>query len=204
MMGNRGGRFHSTSATLGKRRWASHHWICCELSYKGLQHEPMGTGYTSLFFLDEVTALAAGHRPCFVCRRAEAKAFLGPRKADEFDRLLHRERSLTLTLRCPAADGASKGLPQENLPDGASRRTSFAPQHEEFGKLPDGVMLDIDGKAYAVRGSKLLEWTFAGYTSRRQSPGTSGRLLTPPSIAAILAKGYKPRWHESALTGDEE
>jgi methylphosphotriester-DNA--protein-cysteine methyltransferase len=77
---------------LGKRRWASQHWICCELHYKNWHHEPMGEGYTSLFFLDEVTALAAGHRPCFMCRNKEAKAFLKGRKVDEFDRALHAER----------------------------------------------------------------------------------------------------------------
>ncbi len=75
MLGNRGGKFHREDKTLGKRRWASTHWICCELEWKGAHHEPMGTGYTSLFFLDEVTALSAGHRPCFYCRRQDAKAF---------------------------------------------------------------------------------------------------------------------------------
>ena len=67
----------SRRQTLGRRRWASRHWICCDLHYKDAHHEPMGKGYTSLFFLDEVTALAAGHRPCFYCRRADAKHFLG-------------------------------------------------------------------------------------------------------------------------------
>ena len=96
MLGNRGGKFHRDDRTLGRRRWASHHWIACELHYKGMHHEPMGKGYTSLFFLDEVTALAAGHRPCFFCRRADAKRFmaLDPEglKLDAFDRALHEER----------------------------------------------------------------------------------------------------------------
>ncbi len=92
MMGNRGGKFHREDKTLGKRRWASTHWICCELHWKDQYHEPMGQGYTSLFFLDEVTALAAGHRPCFFCRRQEAKKFLCERKVGEFDRQLHTER----------------------------------------------------------------------------------------------------------------
>jgi hypothetical protein len=92
MLGNRGGKFHRPDKTLGKRRWASRHWICCELQWKGAHHEAMGEGYTSLFFLDEVTALAAGHRPCFFCRRAEAKAFLGHRRVNDFDAELHRQR----------------------------------------------------------------------------------------------------------------
>ena len=75
MMGNRGGRIHDEHRSLGARRWTSRRWICCELAFKGWWRPVMGRGYTELFFLDEVTALAAGHRPCFECRRAEAKAF---------------------------------------------------------------------------------------------------------------------------------
>ena len=96
MLGNRGGKFHRDDQTLGKRRWASHHWIACELHYKNWHHEPMGQGYTSLFFLDEVTALSAGHRPCFMCRRKEAKEFLGEVSVDVFDRALHAERASRL------------------------------------------------------------------------------------------------------------
>ncbi len=95
MMGNRGGKFHRPDQTLGKRRWASSHWICCDMFYKDMKHEAMGQGYTSLFFLDEVTALAAGHRPCFFCRRKDAKAFLGERRVGEFDARLHSERVST-------------------------------------------------------------------------------------------------------------
>src|SRR5262249_5883937 len=73
--GNRGGRFHRDDRTLGTRRWASRQWICCVLSFKGRRHEVWGRRYTALFFVDEVTALAAGHRPCFECRRAAATAF---------------------------------------------------------------------------------------------------------------------------------
>jgi hypothetical protein len=170
MMGNRGGRFHRDDGTLGKRRWASHHWIACELHYKGMYHEPMGQGYTSLFFLDEVTALAAGHRPCFFCRRKDAKAFLGETKAEAFDCQLHAER---LGPRMKVAHGG----------------------------LPDGAMVEIGGAAYAVRGPYLLRWSFGGYVeSLPRNSSLHGRLLTPPSIAAILRAGYKPRWHESAVT----
>jgi hypothetical protein len=174
MMGNRGGKFHREDKSLGKRRWASHHWICCELHWKGLHHEPMGQGYTSLFFLDEVTALAAGHRPCFFCRRKEAKAFLADRKVGDFDRQLHQER-LGLRAAVSCAD------------------------------FPDGAMVEIDGAAFAIRGSHLLRWSFAGYVdSIPRKPSLHGRLLTCPSIAAILAQGYKPRWHESALNDNGE
>jgi hypothetical protein len=92
MMGNRGGKFHRPDQSLGKRRWASTHWICCDMHFKNMKHEAMGQGYTSLFFLDEVTALSAGHRPCFFCRRKDAKAFLAERRVGEFDMQLHAER----------------------------------------------------------------------------------------------------------------
>lgn len=173
MMGNRGGRFHRDDQTLSKRRWASYHWICCELHFKDRHHEAMGQGYTSLFFLDEVTALAAGHRPCFECRRAEAKPFLAGRRADEFDRQLHAERLERLVL----------------------------PHFAEKGQLPDGAMVEIDGAAFAIRGNKMLRWSFAGYDAVLPLP-SSAKVLTPPSIAAILARGYQPRWHSSAQQWD--
>jgi hypothetical protein len=173
MLGNRGGKFHRDDRTLGRRRWASRHWICCELFYRGHHHEPMGKGYTSLFFLDEVTALAAGHRPCFYCRRAEARAFLGNRRAGVFDRALHAER-----LSASRPDAGVSGL-------------------------PDGSMIECGGSAYAVRGASLLQWSFGGYVRSVPSTGiVRAKLLTPPLIVSILAAGYEPRWHASALSGD--
>jgi hypothetical protein len=74
-MGNRGGRFHTETRTLTARRWAARQWICCELAFKGRHREVWGRFYTELFFLDEPTALAAGHRPCFECRRQDAEGF---------------------------------------------------------------------------------------------------------------------------------
>jgi hypothetical protein len=172
MLGNRGGKFHRADQTLGKRRWASHHWIACELHYKDMHHEPMGKGYTSLFFLDEVTALAAGHRPCFFCRRAEAKHFV--------------------ELSGLATDALDRKLQGERLNRFASPL---------WTDLPDGVMVEYDGDSFAVRGEVLLQWSFEGYLNiRPRSMCTQAKLLTPPAIVAILAKGYQPRWHESALT----
>jgi hypothetical protein len=171
MLGNRGGRFHGDDQTLGKRRWASHHWIACELHYKDWHHAPMGQGYTSLFFLDEVTALSAGHRPCFMCRRADASSFvtLSGMTTDALDRRLHAERT--------------------------GPRPVVACEH-----LPDGAMIEHEGQPFAIRGSLLLHWSFAGYAGSRPRTGLmQAKLLTPPAITAILHSGYKPRWHESAL-----
>ena len=101
-MGNRGGRIHTDDKRLTKRRWASRQWICCVLHFKGRQRDVWGRYYTELFFLDEVTALAAGHRPCFECRRKDAEAFargwqqafklVRPPRADEMDQVLHAGR----------------------------------------------------------------------------------------------------------------
>jgi len=171
MMGNRGGKFHRDDQTLGKRRWASHHWICCDMHYKNMKHEAMGKGYTSLFFLDEVTALSAGHRPCFFCRRADARNFIGGRKVNDFDRELHPQRLV---------------------------------RHETMvGDLPDGVMIEHECKAYAVKGALLLQWSHSGYKlAISRASVKKARLLTPPLIVSILAKGYQPRWHPSATTGE--
>jgi hypothetical protein len=75
LMGNRGGRLHDDARTLGARRWASKQWICCNLDFDDRHRAVWANGYSELFFLDEVTAFAAGHRPCFECRRREAEHF---------------------------------------------------------------------------------------------------------------------------------
>jgi hypothetical protein len=180
LFGNRGGRFHRDGQTLGARRWVSRRWICCRLDFKGRHRDVWGRGYTELFFLDEPTALAAGHRPCFECRRADAQAFAAAfargtaMSADEIDRVLHAQR----------LDGRAKRGHRRAL-DG----------------LPDGsvvTLADEPGSAWAVRGSALLQWTSGGYTVAHARPrGLMVNVLTPPGTLAALASGYRPRWHPS-------
>ncbi|HVT56615.1 MAG TPA: hypothetical protein VHD34_11295, partial [Xanthobacteraceae bacterium] len=163
--GNRGGRIHTADRKLGKRRWASKQWICCVLRFKNRQRAVWGRSYTELFFLDEVTALAAGHRPCFECRRREANEFaarwqsafgLGaPPRAPEMDEVLHAER----------LQGRQKRL------------------HEsQAGDLPDGAMIALDGEAFAVHGNSLLHWTPHGYDTRKLRLVSVVDVLTPPVI----------------------
>ncbi len=178
LMGNRGGRIHADDQTLTRRRWASRQWICCVLDFKGRQRDVWGRFYTELFFLDEVTAFAAGHRPCFECRRTDAQAFAShfPRKgkvsAPAMDRVLHAERL-----------------------DGKAKRT----HRRAIDALPDGAMIVLDGEPYAVRGARLLRWTPRGYDAMPRRPrGVTVDVLTPPSILAVLKRGYAPRWHKSA------
>jgi len=181
-MGNRGGRFHTDTKTLTARRWASRQWICCVLDFKSRQRDVWGRFYTELFFLDEPTALAAGHRPCFECRRREAEAFaeiwrktrrLHTRPyAGEMDETLHRER-----LR-----GRAKRLHRRNI-----------------DTLPDGAFIALREAAFAVRGDRLLRWTPDGYEAGEPRPrGIAIDVLTPPAILTVLSGGYKPRWHPSA------
>jgi hypothetical protein len=148
------------------------------LDFKGRQRDVWGRYYTELFFLDEPTAFAAGHRPCFECRRKDAERFAalyagkGSRaSAPVMDRVLHSERLV-----------------------GKAKRVHRTP----FGELPDGAVVSIDGEPYAVRGKRLLHWTPRGYDrSIARRPGAAD-VLTPPSILRVLSRGYAPRWHPSA------
>lgn len=181
-MGNRGGRFHTDAKTLTARRWASRQWICCVLDFKGRRRDVWGRFYTELFFLDEPTALAVGHRPCFECRYEDAKTFAEKWRqacrlrtrpyAGAMDETLHRER-----LR-----GRAKRLHRRNI-----------------DALPDGAFVALDGAVFAVRGKALLRWTPQGYGARKKRPqGAAVDVLTPPAILAVLAAGYRPHWHPSA------
>jgi hypothetical protein len=181
-MGNRGGRFHTDAKTLTARRWASRQWICCVLDFKGRQRDVWGRFYTELFFLDEATALAAGHRPCFECRRREAQAFAAkwqqalwlpvPPKAGEMDDVLHAER----------LQGRAKRLHRRNI-----------------DALPDGAFIALEEGPFAVCGDALLRWTPQGYDGRHQRPqGATVDVLTPAAILAVLSAGYEPHWHPSA------
>jgi hypothetical protein len=184
-MGNRGGRFHRDDRTLGARRHVSRAWICCRLQFNNRHRNVWGPGYTELFFLDEVTALAAGHRPCFECRRADARAFAAAFAEGSRLRALPRAAEMDETLHAERLDGRAK-------------RT----HRLRIDKLPDGACLTLvkePGRTFAVRGARLLEWTPAGYTSRRKRPrGIVVDVFTPPAIVAALRAGYRPSWHPSA------
>jgi hypothetical protein len=181
-MGNRGGRFHTAARELTARRWASRQWICCVLAFKGRHRDVWGRFYTELFFLDEPTALAAGHRPCFECRRTDAENFA------EHWRIAHRMRSR------PRAAAMDHVLHGERLQGGVKRR-----HRRGIDGLPDGAFIAMDGAAFAVHGDALIRWTPQGYDRRvPRSRGSKVDVLTPPAILAVLAAGYQPHWHPSA------
>jgi hypothetical protein len=185
--GNRG-ILHDAPGHI-KRPWLVKRWLICVLEFRGRQRTVMTPNrYTELFFLDEATALAAGHRPCAECRHRRfldycsawkvGQKHAGPRRptVDEIDSRLHAERV---------------------APD-RSKRTYLATLDE----LPDGVLMaeeSRDGPAYLVRGDSLFEWSPGGYRDRRPRPkGTTVKVLTPPSTVSAIRAGYVPEIHTSA------
>jgi hypothetical protein len=187
-MGNRG-VLHDDAGRI-KRAWQLKRWIVCVLEFRGRRRAVMAPGhYTELFFLDEATALAAGHRPCAECRRERFNAFCaawapvnGPAgesrrpNAAEIDDRLHAERV-----------GPER-----------SKRSYVA----SLDELPDGVFLRVpewgDG-AYLLWGESLLAWSPGGYRERRPRPtGATVTVLTPPATVAVLRAGYAPEVHATA------
>ena len=181
LTGNRGIIHDSATKTL-TRRWASRAWLTCVCEFKGRRREVMGGGWTELFFLDEATALAAGHRPCFFCRRDDAVRFRaawqegnGVRRAlaRDIDAVLHRER----------------------LSDGKKRLHALPMSLQE---LPDGAMLQQGTESLLIVRGRTLLWSPAGY---RNAPSAiaDAMLLTPPSTLRALSAGYRPVLHPSAV-----
>ena len=178
-MGNRGGRLHGDDKTLRAQRWTSRQWICCKLAFNDRHRKVWGDSYTELFFLDEVTALAAGHRPCFECRRQDAEIFA---------------RLFSSTRKRVKAAAMDKMLHAERLDGKAKRRTL-----RKIETLPDGTMIAMNSEAFAVRGKRLLRWTPSSYVgAKSRVGGITVDVLTPPSIVAVLKAGYTPLWHPSA------
>lgn len=172
--GNRG-CLHDEHGRI-RRRHAGRRWIACRLRFRGWHRSPLlqPGRFTELFFLDEATAFAAGHRPCALCRRDDYRRFLAicsAAGADEIDARLHAERL------------AERG------------RTAV-------GALPEGVFVLRDGEPFLVLGDALLRWTTAGYTERVARRGRA-QLVTPPSLVEVLQAGWHgavPFLHPSAQT----
>ncbi len=189
--GNRGIIHDPATRTLLKRRWTTTAWIICVCEFRGRKRPVMGPGangngsWTELFFLDEVTALAAGHRPCFHCRRPAAADF-----AERFGNVTG--------MAAPKAARIDAALHAERLAAGAS---PHALDPADLAGLPDGVMIAVGGQPHALRGGRLLPWSFAGYGTPLGFATAAGRgisVLTPGPTCAVLADGFLPVWHPSA------
>jgi hypothetical protein len=185
LMGNRGS-LHDAQRRI-RRPFSVKRWIICVLEFKGRHRTVMTPGqYTELFFLDEATALAAGHRPCAECQRGRYDLFR--------THWAGRGRAL------PGADEMDDVIHAERLDARRAKRT----YGERLSRLPDGAMVaDGDGQAYLVTGGTLRRWTPAGYAARRRASGAASyRVLTPRSIVRALARGYPVSMHPSAGRGE--
>lgn len=181
-MGNRGGCFHRDDQTLKPRQWASQRWIICQLEFKGRRRKLMQPGlYTELFFLDEATALAGGHRPCFECRREDAVAF---REA------LTRAGRLARGASISEVDRQAAGEVQAVL-SGRAARESVAPS-----TLPDGAMYAAEGVAWLVHNRSARAWSFGGY-GPPVPLHRAGSRLTPEIVCAAFDCGYRAALHTS-------
>jgi hypothetical protein len=179
--GNRGIIHNPVTKTLLNRRWASKAWIVCSLEYKGRRREVMaGRSWTELFFLDEAVALAAGHRPCFVCRREAAEQFRKSWASAKGE--LH-----------PSARSIDSVLHRERLERGRKRLYSV---HGSPTALPDGVMVVVAGSAFTLHSGLAYKWTDEGYRSP-EPLNHADVLLTPPSSVMALGWGYRPVLHPS-------
>jgi hypothetical protein len=180
--GNRGIIHDPATKTLLSRRWTNKAWITCVCEFRGRRRTVMGgRSWTELFFLDEATAFAAGHRPCFFCRRDDALRFRAAWEAGnsvagilapEMDAVLHRERL-----------------------SGGKKRLHALPAPIE--RLPDGAMVALGSESYLIARGQLQRWSFEGY-HRADVDAAAAMLLTPPSILHALSAGYQPVLHPSA------
>lgn len=186
LMGNRG-ILHDEGNSI-VRPWAHKAWVTCLLEFKGIKRpKPFSNGnYSELFFVDEATAFAAGHRPCAYCQRTRHLEFKGAwvcanvpedlrasTKMPDIDKVLHAERAVS----------------------GGGKRTYDALLVE----LPMGSMFEHEKTAYLVATQGYLPWAFEGYgVPCRIDPKAVVKVLTPRSIVRAFAGGFMPRVHPSA------
>ncbi len=173
--GNRG-CLHDEAGRI-RRRYNGKRWIACRLRFRGWHRTPLlqPGRFTELFFLDEATAFAAGHRPCALCRREDYNRLVsfwgeyhpGRIGADAIDAELHAER---------VAPGTREQLHHD------------AP----FEELPDGAFVLWEGVPHLVLGPRLRRWTAGGYDAGRPRPNGGATLITPPSLVALLVAGWQP------------
>ncbi len=184
--GNRGIIHDPATRTLLARRWATKAWLICLCEFRGRQRTVMGQrSWTELFFLDEAVALAAGHRPCFFCRRRDAEAFRDAWAKGRGEKLA----------RAAAID---EWLHAERLDRRKKRLHALQVRAEE---LPDGAVIAAAGEAYTIARGRAFRWTVQGYQPAAAIPRADG-LLTPPSTLGAIRAGYRPVLHPAIDASD--
>lgn len=182
-MGNRGILHDANNQIV--RPWAHRSWVTCLLEYGNLKRpKPFSPGnYSELFFLDEATAFAAGHRPCNFCQRTRSRAF----KSAWLEANVPIEQHESFAMSALDAH-----LHAERVGPGRSKGTYRA----LFSDLPDGAMFQVEGLAYLAVGGVGHQWSFQGYSDTRVFPADlEVSALTPRSVVAAFSKGFRPRWH---------
>jgi hypothetical protein len=182
--GNRGIIHDPATRTLLRKRWSSPAWLTCVCEFRGRRRAVMARrSWTELFFLDEATALAAGHRPCFYCRRDDANRF----------RAAWEQGNGTRGLRVPEIDAV---LHRERLDHGKKR---LHPLPVPINRLPDGTMVQAGDESFLVLQGRALQWSPGSYGDARIWTDDA-MLLTPPSAVRALQAGYDVVLHPSAQT----
>ncbi len=185
-VGNRGIIHHDYRI---RKRCGTDGWVICVIDFRGRRRRLMSPGaWTELFFLDEATAFAAGHRPCFYCQRPRAVEFAaawgrgagldGPAKAKDMDAVMKDERRHV-----------------RRLPEDAEKRRTALPI-VTASDLARGAMIETGGQAYLFSEGRFLRWCFDGYEPA--APKGPLRLLTPPSVNAAFGAGFSPVLHASS------
>jgi hypothetical protein len=185
LMGNRG-ILHDEKGRLGGARWRHPHWVTCLLDFKGRWRPVMQPhAYTELFFLDEATAFAAGHRPCGECRRPDYLRFL-----DAWAKATGTDRA---RLRAVAIDPVMQESRQKR--GSRDQRTWCC----DLAGLPEGTFIRLAGEhAWVVSGSRLLRWSHGGYDKVMRRTSGDVEVLTPKVSVAAFRAGYRPMLHPSS------
>jgi hypothetical protein len=188
LMGNRG-ILHDDQKRI-VRPWVHKAWVTCLLSFKDIRREEVFTpgNYSELFFLDEATAFAAGHRPCFYCQRERGLQFRAEWLAANVAAALHADCKMpAMDAQLHAERTAGRGLKQT--------------YPEVLAALPVGTLFEHAGSAWLLAPDGCRPWSFGGYGDAAALPDTTEvAVLTPRSIVAAFRHGFTPHIHPSAGT----
>jgi len=186
LTGNRG-VLHDVQGVIGQARWRHPHWIACALAYKGWKRKLLQPGrWTELFFLDEATACAAGHRPCALCRRADYE-----RLRDAWERA-HGVRQ--------TAAAMDRALHAARILPGSRRLRTWAASLDAAAEGTMVALPQAPETAWLLLGGRLRRWTHFGYGEESAAPEGEVTILTPAPLVACFAAGYRPALHASALS----
>jgi len=185
LLGNRGVLHNEKKQIVA--HWDRRAWITCLLSFKGRKRQVFSFGnYSELFFLDEATAFAAGHRPCGECRRTRYKEFKSA--------WVLANRNLVCSSDPPMGE-IDRVLHAQRIHADDTKVTFETP----FGELPAGTFVELGGRPYLLWHGHLLLWSFSGYEISRERPSEADlvRVLTPVSIVETFKRGFRPSAHIS-------